>query len=47
MIPGFLLFQLTDFRHYLYWQNRGWGTPVGKYFDLAFEHPTDLNYLVV
>ena len=20
--------RLTDFRHYLYWQNRGWGTPV-------------------
>ena len=26
---GFFV-QLTDFRHYLYWQNRGWGTPVGK-----------------
>lgn len=21
---------IEDFQHYLYWQNRGWGTPEGE-----------------
>ena len=40
---GFFV-QLTDFRHYLYWQNRGWGTPVGKYFVMDAERSADRSF---